>query len=99
MRNVIAINFAFKLKFDGLAKMICLGRITLLDNYFDYKLALEHFIVDHRDKSNFYLNMVLLTSSLFTKSTAGLILSASPLINSWNSSWCFLFIYCPSTLP
>jgi hypothetical protein len=58
MRNVITIDFAFELKFNGLVKMVSLRRIALLDNDFDDKLPFKHFVGDNRDISDFYLTIM-----------------------------------------
>ena len=82
MGNVVFLYFSFKLKFDNLVEMVCFRRISLFDYNFDDELAFEYLVCNNRHINDFNLNNTKDTSSLLTKSTAGVILSARPLINN-----------------
>ncbi len=49
MKNFYFLGPALKLKRNGGTEMICLGRVTLLDNDLNNILALEYLIGDNRN--------------------------------------------------
>lgn len=99
MRNLIFLTLALELKLNFLTKMICFGGFSLFNNNLDHVLPFEYLIANHRNVHYTDLNHNANTSYLLKKSTGGIILSASVLMKSRNSSLCFRFISCPKTCP
>lgn len=99
MYDFILFAGAFEGKLNFLTKMVCLGWVPLFNNDFDDVFVIKHFVGNHGDVDNTDLGDILSTSSRLKKSTGGTILSARVLMNSRNSSLCFLLISWPTTCP